>query len=892
MKTNKKKLAKFPMGGVAKTPEQIQLEEYLARNNQTLDENKVYNQNREDNVTNSNKQLANADLYSQGTVATGLGVTQAIGGQTGKVGGVVGGIIGMANTIAQPIKARSEEVNQIQYDEQGKIIEDPNTGKLIDKKKAGRNAIIGSILSPSKALGYRIANKDWTGTGTDKYTDNLEAESTAQYEKALELQKQNQFYTDKANLDTYDLEGKEGVEYYNAKGGKLAKVPMYPDGGKIKTFGTPVPANYDYEGSKAKLNTGIPYPEMNNDDIIKYAHNKYDVGMLNYVDKKRVEEMINFLKKNPLPISYDIKNSKAATSNIFDKGGKLPSYPDGGRLPVRNNTTPQPLPFSMEQYYSTLNKYQTINPTNPKEANDVKSLVGKNIAPQLKTYQETLNKALRNKYKLASDAPITNQYLSPEEVNQYLGGKGEDYYKYFDAYQNYRKKTPQLPERNVEGTTTEDPKIYGRRHVNLFSSYAMGGELIPLASDVQLADGNTHDKGGITLTDNKNRPYAEIEDQEVIVGNSVYSDQLGYAKIAENLGKKKGKFERYLESSDIHKKEGAKRSIQKVDMQLNNLFNEQQMMKEKNGIDNNGTKKYANGDILPLMSAEDPEINPNLVAKYDENSFYNMATKDMQSGIPYEQGDFPVNEMKSSPTTFDSTGKPERAKLDYGKALDFGFNASRFVDNIYNANLTKKTPQTPRPRLEQASDLDTTINIDSALNENQNDLSNFGKNVDANLSSSNVGFAEKQQAIVNKIKANNQLFQNKFNTETGLRNQKKGENAQIAGRNLAKLDQYDMNKYNRELMLKGEKSANVANVVEDIGRIGTERSQKRLDDQTINNTLKLYSENDAAAYKGYDTFYDSAKSTGKLNDLKMIMAKSASGKEKWNKDPRNKNNQI
>lgn len=135
----------------------------------------------------------------------------------------------------------------------------------------------------------------------------------------------------------------------------------------------------------------------------------------------------------------------------------------------------------LQNFYNALDKYKTINPLDGKSANDVKSFIGKDIAPALKNYQKQLNDSLRTKYKMAPDAPITNQYLSPEEADTAVGGKYKDYMADFDAYQAYRAKTPQMPQRTVEGNTNEDPAIYGQRHVNLFNPYTIpkqvaGGE--------------------------------------------------------------------------------------------------------------------------------------------------------------------------------------------------------------------------------------------------------------------------------------------------------------------------------------------------------------------------------------------------------------------------------
>lgn len=148
---------------------------------------------------------------------------------------------------------------------------------------------------------------------------------------------------------------------------------------------------------------------------------------------------------------------------------KLRKYPNGG--------TEAKKAYSLDEYNTELSKYEKIDPLNPKDATDVKQYIGSYITPNIKNYQTQLNTALRAKYKLAADAPITDQYLSADEANKAVGGKYDDYMNNFNAYQAYRAKTPAMPQRGVEGTQDQDPKVYGQRHVNLFKPYTVNTEI-------------------------------------------------------------------------------------------------------------------------------------------------------------------------------------------------------------------------------------------------------------------------------------------------------------------------------------------------------------------------------------------------------------------------------
>ncbi len=861
----KRKLAKYPMGGETKTPEEIQYEEYLARNNKTVNGQKALLNQQDSSITGNQNQIANVDTGNQ--IATGIIGNTSWGGIAMGARNFGEGLV-KKKMVTDPNGYQHEEpANDMARHELAAlkpyheyVMDDIATAGKSGKAKDYGNAALS-------VLGLNTV-KDTFGFGrksTVKEDANKEIYATQKAQQD-ELDKQNQFGIDKANLASYNMKGTEGVNYYNAKGGK-----------------------------------------------IKYAN-------------------------------YDGTNK----GYVMAEGGEI--LPTNPTTPVNNNPTPKP--YNPNEFNSLLSKYPTIDYKKPPQ--DVVNYMSTSITPTLKNYQSQLNIALRGKYKLKDTDPITNQFLTPEEADKAIGGKYKDYMDVYHGYQNYRQKASGLAPRGTEGTDDfKGDDVYGQRHVNLLQPYkvpqkseggtihinpenkgkfnetkartgetteelthssnpltrkraifaqnaskwnhALGGEMIPLASDTHLASGDKHSEdtnkdglGGITLTNNNGKPYAEIEDKEVTKGNKVYSDRImlnatkTIADEATKLGKEKGKFEVFLNSGDSAKKGTAERNIQKTDLKLKHLFEFQESKKDPNEnqeAEKNNPKEFMayGGDGLEPLNAEDPSI------KFIDKSNIN--------GMNTMYADDPKLANLKTPVTYDATGKP-RAKLDYGSLVDNTYNAGRFVDNIVNARLTNKTEQVPRPHLQQSAVLDTNYNINPALNEQRTDLSNFDKNVDANNSNSNTGNAEKQNALAEKFKASNQLYGDKFNKEVQLKNENALNNQSIAGRNLAKLDEYDMNKYNRSLMLKGEKSANIANAVEDFGNIGTERSQKRLDDQTINNTLKLYSENDAAAYKGYDTFYDSAKRTGKLEDLKSIMKKSASGKEKWNKDPRNKGNLI
>lgn len=135
--------------------------------------------------------------------------------------------------------------------------------------------------------------------------------------------------------------------------------------------------------------------------------------------------------------------------------------------------------FSFEEYYDTLNKLSSIDAFNIKP-NTPESFISDNIrlfiAPTLRAYIAIFKEKLYEKYKLPEDFPttnLTNQFLSLDEEKKILGIEEFNNWKqYWNAYQDYRKKTPQLPPRGTVGTEELiDALVFGRRNANLFGAY-------------------------------------------------------------------------------------------------------------------------------------------------------------------------------------------------------------------------------------------------------------------------------------------------------------------------------------------------------------------------------------------------------------------------------------
>lgn len=213
------------------------------------------------------------------------------------------------------------------------------------------------------------------------------------------------------------------------------------------------------------------------------------------------------------------------------------------------------------------------------------------------------------------------------------------------------------------------------------TNWAQGGELPQvtdnsdqeqIASDMNVYKGATHAQGGIDLDTNKDgNPDIEVENNEVIKDDMVLSDrmtpsdilkdhlrQLGiykqegdtFASYAERLGKKKGEWEKKLDSHLTGEASTAKRMVSKYDNAVDMLFQDQQSQKPAEGI----KTKYPTGGELPT-GWEFVNDTPSTRPGYRTKSFVN-------------RGALPEPEYPGQVTREDylkNTGAFTQSKLDF-----------------------------------------------------------------------------------------------------------------------------------------------------------------------------------------------------------------------------------
>src|SRR6478609_2655626 len=240
---------KYAVGGVVsqndnqpkkeKTPEELAREEKIKRNVGSA-------------LGGVGTSYYSSQIPESNSDATRSGVMGAVS-QAGPIGGVIGGVAGIGDKIGEPVKQKSESLN--------------SDGTLNNESAARRNAIIGGIASPSKALAIRSSYKggytDISGKGYTAFLEKQAQDQLKQVEAANLASQQQQGLVNRDNNDfdgtittPYDLKNStfdknkqlvlgDGTIYdpnnprVYRKGGVVGKMKqMCANGGKIVGKGT------------------------------------------------------------------------------------------------------------------------------------------------------------------------------------------------------------------------------------------------------------------------------------------------------------------------------------------------------------------------------------------------------------------------------------------------------------------------------------------------------------------------------------------------------------------------------------------------------------------------------------------------------------------------------
>lgn len=435
------------------------------------------------------------------------------------------------------------------------------------------------------------------------------------------------------------------------------------------------------------------------------------------------------------------------------------------------------------------------------------------------------------------------------------------------------------PTKNVRGI--QGASIYAKFGARI---PVRGGHLERLADNAALADGKTHEQGGIQLH-GAGQPLAEIEDDEVIDNDKVFSATLKLADgttIAENAmkySKMKGKMEPKIHSTDYRAKNTARRMTDNANLELEKLFQVQESMKPSSArskMRNGGYLSYGEGGGVPDRSvygpftqATDPYAQGTqgvMTRGFDADAYQREMDKLQGSQNLQEEPDYTDDSLEKfwasdksaapgvSTGLGDSTGSTYApASSRFGKAgdvLNQGLEiVTPFIDNIVNARLQKQAPEVPRPIMRKAltlkgAPLPTNYDISKSLSSVNDAYRNFSQNIDLNTNNSQVARGNKASAYAQSLRAKGELYQQKGNMETQMVSNSIRNNQRISEMNLMNkqnidntnaglTDQYNMNNYLRSDRLLDAKSANIANATEDAMTLIQDRNMRGLDTEKM-----------------------------------------------------------
>lgn len=414
-----------------------------------------------------------------------------------------------------------------------------------------------------------------------------------------------------------------------------------------------------------------------------------------------------------------------------------------------------------------------------------------------------------------------------------------------------------------KGTPLEQFKYGGQ----LKKKYANGG-LMPISQDASKVVGPTHEEGGVDLNSQE-----EVEKDEVIVGDKVFSKRLGFADIAmkiintpqyKEFENEKNQNEMVLKNlkSGMSSKGTAKRNIEKLGVNpLDVLFEQQTKFAQENNIPQNGEmayggqlkKKYAYGNpdyksLLPSVydaldtrtTEQKVAFNPNAVTAPDPlNEVGNYGSNQIirpEFDITKPTGTFQAGNQNLTMDGYTSTSTNNLKSPNKFNVGDF----APLLDNAVNLALTKKTPKIPNQALITPRALETKYDITANLNELNTDFNNFNKNIDRTTTDVGMANANKQQAFTSLIKGKNVLYGNKINQEVAMRNANKKLQLDIEGQNNAT----DYNNRFKQSMREGDiqdrYSKNAKNLTEDLTQFKIDQKLEANDTATLEMYYKVY----------------------------------------------------
>ena len=242
----------------------------------------------------------------------------------------------------------------------------------------------------------------------------------------------------------------------------------------------------------------------------------------------------------------------------------------------------------------------------------------------------------------------------------------------------------------------------------------------------------------------------------------------------------------------------------------------------------------------------------------------------------------PLQELKSNNLKLRDIEENTEENINLNNYKGFNLDTGSFVpylDNVANLALTKKTPQIPIPTMLRAARLKTDFNINPQLSNINTELKGLYDNLDNNTNNSTITRSNKLAALANSIKASNELYGQKENIETDLKNKQSLNNQEVENVNIQKIDDYNFKKMLRKNDIQTRLSQNVMDSVNDTQFNKAQENLKDLDYKKLDLVNIMYQGNSAALRNTLPMQIEIAKDNPKYFKVLKRKVESSNNKE-------------
>lgn len=310
------------------------------------------------------------------------------------------------------------------------------------------------------------------------------------------------------------------------------------------------------------------------------------------------------------------------------------------------------------------------------------------------------------------------------------------------------------------------------------------GKALPLGNNYYYMKGPKHANGGIKIGNSKNG--IEVEGGEIM--HVAPSETKVFSSVPFLRG-----------VSPVEKVLGGHNP--------NKVFQEQENYKDKNNLNDDGTKKnnkgskkYIGGGNIPSLSkyrykfGDDRDVEKETMERVlPKYNLRDIREQPIAKPKPLAKGYNTPNKLDYKVPEHISTGRYIKNKVsnfleDHPNFIgDIAGTGSNIIGAIAGYKINKKAINSmryaKRPTATKAAKLKTKININSQLDKMRETIGSYERTIDANTASSKVAQQRKLNANINKILMANKLYEDKENKETQLINQDKLNAQHVAQQN-------------------------------------------------------------------------------------------------------------